>query len=87
PGQLATLKTAPTSVKRVEVSIGAWGVPDFERMSRLLNGTAAGCGSTVVCGSGSNGILYRNFQALKAATGADAVNFDDESHYNVADTT
>jgi PKD repeat protein len=87
PARLATLKTAPTSVKRVEVSIGAWGVPDFERMSKLANGTAAGCGTTVVCGTGSGSILYRNFQALKTATGADAVNFDDESHYNVADTT
>ncbi len=87
PARLATLKTAPTSVKRVEVSIGAWGVPDFERMAKLANGTAAGCGTTVVCGTGSGSILYRNFQALKTATGADAVNFDDESHYNVADTT
>ncbi|QQQ02617.1 PKD domain-containing protein [Lysobacter enzymogenes] len=87
PARLASLKTAPTSVKRVEVSIGAWGVPDFERMAKLANGTAAGCGSTIVCGTGSNSILYRNFQALKTVTGADAVNFDDESHYNVADTT
>ena len=87
PARLASLKTAPTSVKRVEVSIGAWGVPDFERMANLANGTAAGCGTTIVCGTGSTSILYRNFQALKTATGADAVNFDDESHYNVADTT
>ncbi|MFY0573827.1 PKD domain-containing protein [Cystobacter fuscus] len=87
PTRLATLKTAPTSVKRIEVSSGAWGVPDFERMARLVNGTAAGCGSTLVCGTGSNSILYRNFQALKAATGADAVNFDDESAYDLASTT
>ncbi|QWP78817.1 discoidin domain-containing protein [Lysobacter sp. K5869] len=87
PARLASLKTAPTSVKRVEVSIGAWGVPDFERMAKLANGTAAGCGTTIVCGTGSTSILYRNFQALKTATGADAVNFDDESYYNVADTT
>ncbi|WP_231118249.1 PKD domain-containing protein [Lysobacter silvisoli] len=87
PARLASLKTAPTSVKRVEVSIGAWGVPDFERMARLANGTAAGCGTSIVCGTGSNSILYRNFQALKTITGADAVNFDDESYYNVADTT
>ncbi|WNG44824.1 PKD domain-containing protein [Archangium minus] len=87
PTRLATLKTAPTSVNRIEVSIGAWSVPDFERMARLVNGTAAGCGSTLVCGTGSNSILYRNFQALKAATGADAVNFDDESAYDLAPTT
>ena len=87
PARLASLKTAPTSVKRVEVSIGAWGVPDFERMAKLANGTAAGCGTTIVCGTGSTSILYRNFQVLKTITGADAVNYDDESHYNVADST
>ncbi|QRK06887.1 discoidin domain-containing protein [Archangium violaceum] len=87
PTRLATLKTAPTSVNRIEVSIGAWSVPDFERMARLVNGTAAGCGSTIVCGTGSNSILYRNFQALKNATGADAVNFDDESAYDLSPTT
>jgi PKD repeat protein len=87
PARLATLKTAPTSVNRIEVSIGAWSVPDFERMARLVNGTAAGCGSTIVCGTGTNSILYRNFQALKAATRADAVNFDDESAYDLAPTT
>ncbi|QSQ14854.1 PKD domain-containing protein [Myxococcus landrumensis] len=87
PTRLATLKTAPTSVRRIEVSIGAWSVPDFERMARLVNGTAAGCGSTIVCGTGTNSILYRNFLALKNATGADAVNFDDESAYDLAPTT
>ncbi|MFP2896184.1 PKD domain-containing protein [Corallococcus sp. 4LFB] len=87
PTRLASLKTAPTSVNRIEVSIGAWSVPDFERMARLVNGTAAGCGSTLVCGTGSSSILYRNFQALKTATGATAVNFDDESAYDLAPTT
>ncbi|NVI98859.1 discoidin domain-containing protein [Myxococcus sp. AM009] len=87
PARLATLKTAPTSVNRIEVSTGAWGVPDFERMSRLVNGTAPGCGTTIVCGTGTHSILYRNFQALKTATGADAVNFDDESAYDLAPTT
>lgn len=87
PTRLATLKTAPTSVNRIEVSIGAWSVPDFERMAKLVNGTATGCGATIVCGTGSNSILYKNFQALKTATGADAVNFDDESAYDLTPTT
>ncbi len=86
PTRLASLKTAPTSVNRIEVSIGAWGVPDFERMIKLVNGTAAGCGSTLVCGTGGNSILYRNFQVLKSVTGAAAVNFDDESAYNLTPT-
>ncbi|MFP2958403.1 discoidin domain-containing protein [Myxococcus sp. 1LA] len=87
PTRLATLKAAPTSVNRIEVSIGAWGVPDFERMIRLVNGTAPGCGTTIVCGTGSNSILYRNFQVLKTITGADAVNYDDESAYDLVPTT
>ncbi|MET0406596.1 MAG: PKD domain-containing protein, partial [Cystobacter sp.] len=60
---------------------------DFERMAKLVNGTAAGCGSTLVCGTGTNSILYRNFQVLKTITGADAVNFDDESAYDINPTT
>ncbi|WMJ22789.1 discoidin domain-containing protein [Paludicola sp. MB14-C6] len=72
--QWATLKTAPTSVNRIEVSIGAWGCRDFENIRDLINSQ----------GTGSSSILYRNFQALKAATGADAVNYDDESCYDVA---
>lgn len=35
-------------------------------------------------GTGSNSILYKNFAALKQVTGADAIDFDDESCYDVA---
>ncbi len=72
--QWATLKTAPTSVKRIEVSVGAWGCADFEHIRDLINSQ----------GTGANTVLYKNFAALKAATGADAVDFDDESCYDVA---
>src|SRR5690606_8658159 len=37
PGQLATLKQQPTSVNRIEVSVGSWGVPDFERIKILMD--------------------------------------------------
>jgi hypothetical protein len=77
PGQLATLKQAPTSVDRIEVSVGSWGVADFETIRDLINAQGTGPGS----------ILYRNFQALKNATGADAADFDDESAYDVTATT
>lgn len=87
PAQLSTLKRAPTSVNRIEVSIGSWGVPDFERVRALIEGTAPGCGTTVVCGTGTESILYKNFKALKAATGADAANFDDESAYHLSSAT
>jgi hypothetical protein len=71
-----SLKTGTTSVTRVEISVGAWGCSDFENIQALINAN----------GTGSNTILYRNFLALKNATGADAVNFDDESLYNVNTT-
>lgn len=74
PGQLATLKTAPTSVNRIEVSVGSWGVNDFQSVQTLMNNQGTNTGS----------ILYRNFLALKNATGATAVDFDDETLYDVA---
>jgi len=79
--ELATLKQAPTSVNRIEVSIGAGGTTDFESIQALVNGTGAGAGT------GPDSILYRNFQLLKQITGADAANFDDESAYDLASAT
>lgn len=76
PARLRTLKQAPTSVNRIEVSVGAWAVPDWENIARLISAQ----------GTGSSSILYRNFQALKTATGADAINNDDESYYQVPAT-
>jgi hypothetical protein len=76
PARLRTLKQAPTSVSRIEVSVGSWGVRDWENIAALISSG----------GTGSSSILYRNFQALKTATGADAINNDDESFYQVAPT-
>lgn len=75
--QLATLKQAPTSVNRIEVSIGAGGTTDFESIQSLVASQ----------GTGPDSVLYRNFQKLKELTGADAANFDDESAYDVASAT
>jgi hypothetical protein len=73
PSQLATLKQAPSSVRRIELSIGSGGTNDFEAVRALI----------AAQGTGPASILYRNFQALKAATGADAADFDDESTYDL----
>ena len=73
PAQLATLKQAPTSVNRIEVCVGSGGVNDFAAVQQLI---ASG-------GTNSSSILYRNFQALIAATGADAICFNDETLYDV----
>ncbi|RSN45818.1 lysyl endopeptidase [Amycolatopsis sp. WAC 04197] len=76
PARLRTLKQAPTSVDRIEISVGAWGTPDWEAIDNLITRD----------GTGSGTVLYRNFLALKNATGADAINNDDEAHYDVDST-
>jgi hypothetical protein len=76
PARLATLKQSPTSVNRIELGIGSWGVDDWGTIHSLINSQGTGTGS----------ILYRNFKALLTATGADAINDDDEAHYDVAST-
>ncbi len=74
PSQLATLKVQPTSVNRIEISVSSWGVNDFQAIQTLMNNY----------GTNTDSILYRNFQALKVATGADAIDYDDETLYDVA---
>ena len=77
PSKVASLKTAPTSVTRVEFSVGSAGVADFETIESLI----------LSQGTGPSSILYRNFSALKAAIPiVDAIDYDDESNYDVAST-
>lgn len=68
-----SLKEGETSITRIELSVGAWGCADFENIQALITRD----------GMGEDTILYRNFKALIEATGADAVNYDDESCYHV----
>jgi hypothetical protein len=69
---MQSLKTGTTSVNRVTFSIGSSNVGDFQHIRDLINAQ----------GTGSSSILYRNFQALKNATGADAIDLDDENCYD-----
>ena len=73
PAQLKTLKTAPTSVNRIEVCVASAGVNDFQSLQTLIS----------KYGTNTTSLLYSNFYALKAATGADAVDYDDEMLYDV----
>jgi len=77
PARLATLKKAPTSVNRIEVSVGSAGPNDWGYITDLVNSG----------GTGPSSILYRNFKALKEATGADALNDDDEQEYDLKTST
>jgi hypothetical protein len=61
------------TVKRVTFSIGSSNFGDWQDITNLVNSQ----------GTGSGSILYKDFQALKAAIPAlDAIDFDDENSFN-----
>jgi hypothetical protein len=71
PADMATLKQG--TVKRVTFSIGSSNYGDWEDITALIKAQ----------GTGPDSILYRDFQALKAAIPAlDAIDFDDENSFN-----
>lgn len=76
PNQLLLLKQFPSFINRIECSIGAWGCADFENIEALIASQ----------GTGSDSILYQNFHVLKEITGADAIDYDDESNYDFSST-
>ncbi len=72
------LKTAPTSIERLEICIGGWGNQSYQNIRALVNSD----------GTGENSILRRNFRALKEALpDVEAVNNDDEHAYDAASAT
>jgi len=73
PGEILTLKKSPTSINRVEVSVGSAGVSDFADIQNII----------ARYGADSNSILYKNFLTLKRITGADCVDLDIEDTYDV----
>ncbi|MCF0197256.1 MAG: hypothetical protein HUK03_08545 [Bacteroidaceae bacterium] len=67
------LKTAPTSITRVEICIGGWGNGSYGNIRDLINKS----------GTGASTMLYKNFRALKKAIPEiDAVNNDQEQDYD-----
>ena len=73
-GDVRDLKTAPTSISRIDICIGGWGNDSYTNIRNLVNSQ----------GVGPNSILYRNFKALKEALPeVDAVNNDIEQDYDV----
>jgi hypothetical protein len=70
-GNMALLKQG--TVKRVTFAVGSSNFGDWENITALVNAQ----------GTGPTSILYKDFQALKAAIPAlDAIDFDDENSYN-----
>ena len=77
PAKVENLKVAPSTVTRVEIGVGSYGVPDFERIRTIIQEQ----------GTGPDSILYQNFAVLKEQMpSVDAINFDDESAYDVEPT-
>jgi hypothetical protein len=65
------------TVQRITFSIGSSNVGDWQDVEALVRAQ----------GTGSNSILYRDFQALKAAIPSlDAIDFDDENNQDPAST-
>ena len=61
-------------VTRIEMCIGSYGSAAFDNIKALVASQ----------GTGPSSILYKNFLALKNATGVDAIQYDDEQTYHVA---
>jgi hypothetical protein len=75
---MARLKSAPTTINRLEFCLSAWGSATFTNVKNLI----------AAQGTGSTSILYRNFQALRNTFPmVDAIGFDDESAYDVNSAT
>jgi signal transduction histidine kinase len=71
---LAALKVQPTSIDRIEATIGGPDDVSFDNIRDLI----------AAQGSGTNTSLCQNLLALKNATGVDAIQFDDERTYHVS---
>lgn len=75
---MARLKSAPTTINRLEFCLSAWGSATFTNIKNLINAQ----------GTGSTSTLYKNFQALRNTFPmVDAIGFDDESAYDVSSAT
>jgi trimeric autotransporter adhesin len=75
PAYLASLKQG--TVKRITFSIGSSNVGDFQDIESLVNSQ----------GTGPSSILYKDFQALKAAIPSiDAIDLDDENNFDEPST-
>jgi hypothetical protein len=71
PAEMTQLKQG--TVKRVTFSVGSSNVGDWQDITALVKAQ----------GTGPTSILYKDFQALKAAIPAlDAIDFDDENSFN-----
>jgi hypothetical protein len=75
---IALLKSAPSTINRVEFCLSAWGGATFTNVKNLI----------AAQGTGSTSTLYKNFQALKNTfPSVDAIAFDDEQTFDAGSAT
>lgn len=72
PARLASLRTAPTSITRIEVCTGGAGAQSWANIKNLI----------AAQGTNTDSILYKNFLTLKNTLGIDAICNDDEVAYD-----
>ena len=70
-------ETCP-NITRIELSVDAWGTGDFTKIKNFIETDPAKGG-----GTGEDSILYKNFKCLIEVSGAHAINYDDESCYDL----
>lgn len=73
--KVVSFKTGTTNINRVEISLVSHDTT-FQNIRSLINAD----------GTGSDTVLYKNFNALKVAWNLDAFNNDDESVYDLSST-
>lgn len=71
--QVQSLKTSPTTITRVELSLGGEATT-FANIESLIN----------EYGTGPTSPLYKTFSLLHTQLGLDAIDYDDESQYNAS---
>ncbi|TRX60058.1 T9SS type A sorting domain-containing protein [Fulvivirga sp. M361] len=75
--KVARLKQFPSSIDRVELCISAYNRDDFKNINTIIDRE----------GTGPESILYKAFTTVKNELGVDAINYDDEDHYDAASMT
>lgn len=84
--RIASLKRAPTSVKRIEILLeGRWynQPPNtYDFISNWTGNAANKAEAGIVTGTGNNSTLYKICKVFKDKLGVDAVSIDDESVYD-----
>ncbi len=75
---VASLKQGSSNITKINFGLSGWGSKTFDNIKSLIK----------VHGTGKSSVLYRNFRALRENfPDVDAIDFDDESTYDLPSAT